>query len=228
MEQGFITLHRKLLKSFFYKDSEAVHLWVHLLYSANYTDSEFMLNGRRKKLEKGQLITGRKKLAEETGIDANKIYRLLKTFKSEQLIEQQTFSKYSIITILNYSKYQTSEQQNEQQVNNKRTTSEQQVNTIKQSNKNNKNNNKENNNINIITKKRKKSYGEFNHVKMTDEEYKKLVDRFGKERADSMVERIDIYIEQKGKKYKNHYAVALNWFKKEEIKSGGQKTLLDF
>jgi hypothetical protein len=52
------------------------------------------------------------------------VQRILKTFKSEQQIEQQTTSRNRLITIVAWNEYQKSEQQNEQQVNNKRTTSE--------------------------------------------------------------------------------------------------------
>jgi hypothetical protein len=55
----------------------------------------------------------------------------LKYLEIEQQIEQQKTTKFTIITILNWDRYQENEQQSEQQVNNKRTTSEQQVNTNK-------------------------------------------------------------------------------------------------
>jgi hypothetical protein len=83
-------------------------------------------------LESGKLITGRKKIAEETGIQESKVERLLKLFESEQQIEQQKTNTSRLISICNYSKFQTGEQQSEQRVNNKRTTSEQRVNTIQE------------------------------------------------------------------------------------------------
>ena len=119
--QGWIKLYRKLLESWFYKDSEAVHLWVTLLLKASHADHEFMFNMKRHKLKAGQLLTGRKVLNQETGISESKIFRLLKSFESEQLIEQQTNSRYSIITILSWDDYQQSEQPNEQPANSQRT-----------------------------------------------------------------------------------------------------------
>ena len=79
----------------------------------------------------GQLITGRKSIAEKLKISESKIYRIINEYKSEHQIEQQTSNRNSLITILNWDKYQQFEQQNEQQMNNKRTTDEQQVNTNK-------------------------------------------------------------------------------------------------
>lgn len=131
-EQGYIKIFRTFKNNIFYKNSEAVHLWLHLLFSASYEDNIFYYNNTKIKLKRGQLITGRKKLALETGISESKIFRLLKLFENEHQIEQQKTNKYSIITIVSYNKYNNVEQQNEQQMNNKWTTNEQQMNTTKE------------------------------------------------------------------------------------------------
>jgi DNA-binding transcriptional MocR family regulator len=95
-----------------------------------------MWNGKEITLNPGQLITGRKKLHEQTGISESKIQRALKKFEKCHMIEQQTTTKNRLITILNWHKYQ----EGEQQTNNKRTTTEQQLNTIKKDRKKEKNN----------------------------------------------------------------------------------------
>ena len=44
---GWIKLHRKFCeKAFYSKDSEKVHLWVHLLMSANHSGKEELLGGK--------------------------------------------------------------------------------------------------------------------------------------------------------------------------------------
>lgn len=132
MHRGYIKVWRKLQQSFFYKDSHYVHLWIHLLFKANHEPNEFMLNGKKMICNRGQIITGRNVLSKETGIDTNKVFRILKTLKSEQLIEQQSLSKFSLITVLKYEDYQSNnEHQSEQPVNSQRTASEQPVNTNK-------------------------------------------------------------------------------------------------
>jgi hypothetical protein len=135
--EGWLKLYRALADKAFYKDSEKVHVFVHLLIKANYGKREEMFGGKPIKLQPGQLTTGRKQLANELNMDENKIQRILEYFeKVEQLIEQQTSNKNRLITIANWSKYQSNgtevEQQNEQQVNNNRTTSEQQPHTLKE------------------------------------------------------------------------------------------------
>lgn len=138
INKGWVKIHRSLQDKGWYKNSEFVHLWIHILMKCNHSDKEFWFNGVNVKLKKGQFITGRKVLSAETGISESKIQRILKCFETEQQIKQQTTNKNRVITVLNWEKYQVDEQQNEQQVNNKRTTSEQQVNTNK--NVNNKKN----------------------------------------------------------------------------------------
>ena len=128
--QGYIKLFRTFQNNIFYKNSDAIHLWIHLLFCASFEDNVFYYKNTKINLKRGQLITGRKKLSQETGINESKIFRLLKLFESEHQIEQQKTSKYSIITIISYDTYNESEHQIEQQMNNKRTTNEQQANTI--------------------------------------------------------------------------------------------------
>ena len=134
---GWVKLHRKLMDKGYYKKSEIVHLWVHILFKANHKPNEFYWNKENIKVGRGQFITGRKALSEETGINESSIERILKMLENEQQIEQQKTTKFRLITVKNWDFYQTSEtteQQIEQQVNNKRTTSEQQVNTNKNDN----------------------------------------------------------------------------------------------
>ena len=128
--KGWVKLHRKLTdKAFYSKDSEKVHLWIHLLLMANHEDREEMFAGKPIICAPGQFTTGRKQISEATGIEVNKVERVLTFFeKTEQQIKQQKSSTNRLITILNWFEYQESEQQIEQQVNNDRTTSEQQVN----------------------------------------------------------------------------------------------------
>lgn len=139
--QGWVKIHRQLKDKAYYKDSEFIHLWLHLLLCANHDNGEYLNGYEIVKLKKGQFITGRKKLSLETGISESKIERILKVFESEQQIEQQTNSRNRLISIVSWDKFQQSEQQKDS----KWTASEQQVNT----NKNEKNYKNEKNIIEV-------------------------------------------------------------------------------
>ena len=41
ISDGYIKLYRKFKENIFYKNSEAVHLWLHLLFSASFEDNVF-------------------------------------------------------------------------------------------------------------------------------------------------------------------------------------------
>jgi hypothetical protein len=129
---GYIKLYRQLLDNpIICKDTEHLAVWIYLLLNATHTSMDKLFCGKRVTLQPGQLITGRKAIAEKLNISESKVQRILKTFEIEQQIEQQTATKNRLITVKNWCAYQESEQQIEQQVNNNRTTSEQQVNTNK-------------------------------------------------------------------------------------------------
>ena len=119
----FIKLQRKLKnKAFYASDSEKVHLWIHILMSANWTEKEEVFGGVPIMCKAGQFTTGRKQLSEQTGISESKVERILNYFeKIEQQIEQQKSNRNRLITVLNWNEYQTSEQPIEQQLNNNRT-----------------------------------------------------------------------------------------------------------
>lgn len=132
MNEGWIKLHRQLFNHARSGDPDWVALWVRLLSMATHQSKETVFNGKVIKLLPGQLITGRKILAQLTGITESKIQRLLSCYESEQQIEQQTAFHSRLITVKNWNQYQQSEQQIEQQMNSKRTASEQPMNTIQE------------------------------------------------------------------------------------------------
>ena len=149
--EGWIKIHRKILENpIICKDSDYLAVWIYLLLNATHKEIPALFKGKKIILQKGQLIVGRKSMANQLKISESKIYRIINCFKSEQQIEQQTSNQNSLITVLNWDKYQQIEQQNEQQMNNERTTSEQRVNT----NKNDKNVKNDKNNVKKNTKRK--------------------------------------------------------------------------
>lgn len=137
---GYIKLYRKLLDNpIICKDSDYMAVWVYLLLSATHKEYPALFKGKKIMLKPGQLITGRKSISMKLNITESKVQRILKSFESEQQIEQQASNRNRLITILNWSEYQGCEQLNERLMNNKRTPDEQQMNTNKNVNNNVKN-----------------------------------------------------------------------------------------
>lgn len=113
------------------KDPESVAVFMYLVMRASWGDFETWFNGKKVVLKPGQLVTGRSKISEATGVNSNKVFRVLKRFEIEHLIEQQTTPHGTLISLLFWESDGESEQQTEQLVNNKRTTNAQKVNTNK-------------------------------------------------------------------------------------------------
>ena len=130
---GWIKVHRKMLDNpVVFKDPDHLAVWMYLLLEATHQEYPQMFGGRKVILKPGQLITGRKKIAEKTGVQESKVKRILNRFKIDQQIDQQTERYGSIISILAWDKYQMDDQQNTQQVTNERPTSDQRVTTIQE------------------------------------------------------------------------------------------------
>ncbi len=131
--EGWVKIHRKLLDNpIVMKDTEHFAVWVYLLLNATHKQHPAVFDGEKIILQPGQLITGRKKISSATKVSESKVRRILKSFKSDHQIDQRTTSQGSLISILNWVKYQESDQQTDQQVTNKWPTSDQQVTTIQE------------------------------------------------------------------------------------------------
>ena len=99
---GWIKLHRKFLEWEWFHNEEMVRLFIHLLLTANYADKKW--NGIL--VKRGQVLTGRKKLSEGTGLSEQEIRTCLSRLKSTSEITIKSTNKYSIITINKYDDYQ--------------------------------------------------------------------------------------------------------------------------
>lgn len=156
--KGFIKLDRNILNWRWYKNANTLKLFMHLLIIANYSDAEF----ENQVVKRGQLITGRKKLSEDTGLSEQEVRTALNHLISTKEITIKSSKKYSLITINNYDYFQdatnalVSQSTNNQPTTNQQLTNNQpqyKNNNKEKNNKNNKNNkNCENNNYYYFNK----------------------------------------------------------------------------
>lgn len=202
MNNGYIKLYRKITEAWFYKDSEAVHLWIHLLSKARHKDGEFMFNLKRVKLKKGQILTGRKTLAGDTGINESKVKRLLACFKDEELIDQHPTSRYSVITIKNWEQYQQSDQL---------VTSQRPASDHKQECKNEKNENK----LSAFESWNWKEDETFIKWCKAFKEKNPSFNGFNESFIEEKIEELCDYCRSKGKSYKDYQSALKNWIRNE-------------
>ena len=128
VQNGFVALHRSLLSWGWHADPATGWLFVNLLLMANWTDSEW----RGMTIKRGQLVTGRKALAAQTGLSERQIRTALDHLKSTNELTIKSTNKFSLITIVNYGKFQDVQsdidQQNDQQVDQRPTSDRPQLN----------------------------------------------------------------------------------------------------
>ena len=103
---GYIKLYRKLIGWGWYQDNVVKSLFLHFLLTASFKDFNWM----GKKLKSGQLITGRKKLAEELNFSERQIRTAMEKLRSTGEVTYETTNKYTIVTVVNWEDYQSNEE----------------------------------------------------------------------------------------------------------------------
>ena len=109
--EGWIKLHRKILSWEWFKNENTFKVFMYLLLSANHKDKKW----KGVDVKRGQIITGRISIAENTGITERSVRTCLKHLKSTGEVTVKVTNKYSIITICKYEEYQIRENTNDQQ-----------------------------------------------------------------------------------------------------------------
>lgn len=113
MTEGWIKLHRKFLDWEWIQDSNMVSLFIHLLLHANHEKKRWM----GIEINPGQMVTGRDRLSEDTGISIQSIRTCLNKLKSTNEITIKVTNKYSLITLTKWDTYQGKLDKDNQHIN---------------------------------------------------------------------------------------------------------------
>ncbi|RPJ97261.1 hypothetical protein CW357_00930 [Rummeliibacillus sp. TYF005] len=116
---GWISLHRKLMDNPIYSSAGMLKLWIHCLLKASHAEHEQLVGTQIIKLQPGQFVTGRDSLAYEFNRGAIKgdivssitLWRWLGTLEKMHMVNIKKTTKYSVVTVINWSMYQLNEQQ---------------------------------------------------------------------------------------------------------------------
>ena len=99
---NWIKLFSKFMNWEWYRDQNTKDLFIHCLLKANWKDGKF----QGVDIPRGSFVSGRKQLSEELGISEQSIRTSLNKLKSTNEITTKATNKFTIITIVNYEKYQ--------------------------------------------------------------------------------------------------------------------------
>ena len=232
----FIKLHRSILESAVFTDAEVLRLWIYLLCKASVDDRQIIFDGRVIDIKKGQLITGRKKLAEHIGTSESKIYRSLKLLEDLKCIKIEVNNKFSLVTVEKWEKFQGGIHKSEQQKNNKPTSNQhhtnnrltadqQQTNTIKECKimyNNEKNVNNVNNGVVVddaTTPEKKVSVigGKLGKgvLVLSDEQFEDLLQAMPLNVLEQYMEKLADFIITKKAFVRNHYETIKKWYQED-------------
>lgn len=129
---GWIKLHRKLLDNpIIMKDADHLAVWMYLLLNATHAEYPALFKGQKIMLQPGQLITGRKSIADKLAVNESKVRRILDSFENDQQIDRQRSNQNTLISLKNWDRYQFFDQQIDQQMTNERPTNDQRATTNK-------------------------------------------------------------------------------------------------
>lgn len=119
---GWFKTYRAITEWEWFTDGNTLKLWIYLLAKANYKDSHYM----GIEIKRGQLITGRKKLAEALRMSEQQVRTCLERLQETNEITIKSTNRYTLITIVKYGFYQDDgdgcNQQNNQRITNKQPT----------------------------------------------------------------------------------------------------------
>ncbi|MCD5164732.1 DnaD domain protein [Enterococcus faecalis] len=218
MNAGYVKLYRKVMDSFVWTNPYMYKLWNLCLMKASHENRKFLFNGKEIWLNSGEFVTGRDAITFEMNrgvkrehqVNSGSVWRWLKRFEKEGMLNIKSTTKYSVVSINNWDDYQASEHQ----VNIKRTTSEQQVHTNK-NDKNEKNINNNNKGSSLRSIWENNGFGLMSSKTMTDFDYWiSDFEKIGASQKDAeqlIVKAIEIAIDANARNYNYINAILKDW-----------------
>ena len=114
MQQGWIKLHRSLLEHFVWTDKpfNMGAAWVDLVLMANYDENKVSINGNVVRVERGQIFTSYRFLAERWGWSLGRVKRYIDMLESDEMMTVERSKNGTRLTLVNYSVFQDTQNTN--------------------------------------------------------------------------------------------------------------------
>lgn len=81
--------------------------WIDLILSVNHEDNKTLIDGELIEVKRGSRITSLRKLADQWGWSTTKVKKFLELLQKEQMIKFESDNKKTLVSIENYSVYQS-------------------------------------------------------------------------------------------------------------------------
>lgn len=206
MQDGFITIHRKILEWEWWGENNTFIVFIYLLLKANHVSK----NWQGHTIKRGQHISSIFTIAKNTRLSAQNVKTSIKRLiLTKELTKESPSKQWTIYTITRYDDYQLTKEltKGSPRTNQGLTT--------------NNNDNNDNNEKNREGKKiNKQKFLDF--ILLEKKEHEKLINEYGPKITAEYMQRLNEYIGSKGNSYKSHYYTILSWIRKDNI-SGKQQ-----
>lgn len=102
LENGFIKLHRKILKWEWYGEPNTMRLFIHLLLTVNLQESVF----QGAKIPRGGRVSSYNLLAKELNLTIKQIRTASQHLERTGEVARTAYPKFTVFTVTNYDSYQ--------------------------------------------------------------------------------------------------------------------------
>ena len=199
MDDGWIKIHKSIWRNPWMYRPKILAVWLYILCHVEWRPTDVVFEGKRITLQPGQGLFKVIDIANDLRIPETTARRIVNLLKSEGQIGVQASPRNTVITVVNWKKYQLTGGQNGGQVADKWRTSGGQVADLP-----------------IIKEKEEgeegkntRARGPYHNVFLTDEELQILQDKFPDWQR--KIDRLSVYMASSGKRYENHLATILYW-----------------
>ena len=131
-QDGYIKLWRKSLEDSLWQNISIWRFFEYCLLKATYREHTVLVGMQEIHLEPGQFVFGRKVASEESGLSEQVIRTCLKKLRNMKKLTIKPTNKFTVISIVNWARYQDEENQINQHINQQLTNKQPTTNHIQE------------------------------------------------------------------------------------------------
>lgn len=108
MAKGWVVIYRSIMDNPLWEDKpfSRGQAWIDMILLASHKDTEFYFDGDMIPVEKGQIITSKRKLGDRWGWSNSKVNKFLNELEKVGMLIQKSDTKKTTIKIVKYEQYQ--------------------------------------------------------------------------------------------------------------------------
>lgn len=106
---GWQKVYRNIQEHWLWEDKpfSRGQAWIDLILSVNHEDNKTLIDGELIEVKRGSRVTSLRKLADQWGWSTTKVKKFLELLQKEQMIKFESDNKKTLVSIENYSVYQS-------------------------------------------------------------------------------------------------------------------------